>query len=51
MKEMYRSFSKPTFVRSLQQLIPEVTEDDLVPAHAGVRAQALMPTESSWTTF
>ena len=43
MKEMYRSFSKAAFVRSLQQLIPEVTEDDLVPTHAGVRAQALMP--------
>jgi L-2-hydroxyglutarate oxidase len=43
MKEMHRSFSKAAFVRSLQQLIPEVTEDDLVPTHAGVRAQALMP--------
>lgn len=43
MKEMYRSFSKAAFVRSLQQLIPEVTEDDLIPTHAGVRAQALMP--------
>jgi L-2-hydroxyglutarate oxidase len=41
--EMYRSVSKRAFVRSLQQLIPEVTEDDLVPTHAGVRAQALMP--------
>jgi (S)-2-hydroxyglutarate dehydrogenase len=30
-------------VKSLQQLIPEVTEEDLVPAHSGVRAQALMP--------
>ncbi len=30
-------------MRSLQQLIPEVTEDDLIPTHAGVRAQALMP--------
>jgi L-2-hydroxyglutarate oxidase len=41
--EMYRSVSKRAFVRTLQQLIPEVTEDDLVPTHAGVRAQALMP--------
>jgi (S)-2-hydroxyglutarate dehydrogenase len=43
MMEMVRSLSKRTFVKSLQKLIPEVTEDDLVPTHAGVRAQALMP--------
>jgi L-2-hydroxyglutarate oxidase len=30
------------FVRSLQQLIPELRPEDLVPCHAGVRAQALM---------
>jgi (S)-2-hydroxyglutarate dehydrogenase len=42
-REMWRSFSKKSFVRSLQQLIPEVTEDDVVPTHAGVRAQALKP--------
>jgi (S)-2-hydroxyglutarate dehydrogenase len=41
--EMRRSFSKAAFVRSLQRLIPEVQSDDLVPAHAGVRAQALKP--------
>ena len=41
--EMVRSVSKRAFVKSLQQLIPEVTEEDLVPAHSGVRAQALMP--------
>jgi (S)-2-hydroxyglutarate dehydrogenase len=41
-KEMIRSFSKAFFVRSLQRLIPEVQADDLIPAHAGVRAQALM---------
>lgn len=41
-EEMHRSFSKAAFVRSLQQLIPEVTSEDLVPCHAGVRAQALM---------
>ena len=43
MMEMVRSVSKRAFVKSLQQLIPEVTEEDLVPAHSGVRAQALMP--------
>ncbi|HBB30562.1 MAG TPA: L-2-hydroxyglutarate oxidase [Cyanobacteria bacterium UBA8803] len=41
-KEMVRSFSKAAFVRSLQQLIPEVQADDVIPTHAGVRAQALM---------
>jgi L-2-hydroxyglutarate oxidase len=41
-QEIIRSFSKAAFVRSLQQLIPEVQADDLVPSHAGVRAQALM---------
>jgi (S)-2-hydroxyglutarate dehydrogenase len=42
MQEMIRSFSKAAFVRSLQKLIPEVQAEDLVPSHAGVRAQALM---------
>jgi (S)-2-hydroxyglutarate dehydrogenase len=41
--EMYRSWSKRAFVRSLQRLVPEVSVDDLVPAKAGVRAQALLP--------
>jgi L-2-hydroxyglutarate oxidase len=42
MQEMIRSFSKAAFVRSLQKLIPEVRAEDLIPSHAGVRAQALM---------
>lgn len=41
MSEFHRSFSKATFVKSLQQLIPEVVAKDLVPSEAGVRAQAL----------
>lgn len=41
-KEIIRSFSKAAFVRSLQRLIPEVTAEDVIPTHAGVRAQALM---------
>ncbi|WP_017726304.1 L-2-hydroxyglutarate oxidase [Halalkalibacterium ligniniphilum] len=40
-EEMIRSFSKKKFVENLQQLIPEVKEDDLVPGPSGVRAQAL----------
>ncbi|MBE9136292.1 L-2-hydroxyglutarate oxidase [Nodosilinea sp. LEGE 07088] len=43
LKEIIRSFSKAAFVRSLQRLIPEVESADLVPTHAGVRAQALAP--------
>lgn len=42
MQEMIRSVFKQAFVRSLQRLIPEVQSEDLVPTHAGVRAQALM---------
>jgi L-2-hydroxyglutarate oxidase len=43
LRELYRSFSKKAFTGSLQRLIPEVQEADLVPAPAGVRAQALLP--------
>ncbi|MCK6447460.1 MAG: L-2-hydroxyglutarate oxidase [Planctomycetes bacterium] len=41
--EVWRSLSKRAFTRSLQKLIPEVREEHLRPAHAGVRAQALAP--------
>jgi (S)-2-hydroxyglutarate dehydrogenase len=41
-QEIIRSFSKAAFVRSLQTLIPEIQSEDLIPTHAGVRAQALM---------
>lgn len=40
-KEIVRSLSKKVFVQSLQRLIPEITEDDLVVSESGVRAQAL----------
>ena len=40
MAEMHRSFSKKAFVRTLQKLIPEIQEDDLIPGGAGVRAMA-----------
>jgi L-2-hydroxyglutarate oxidase len=39
--EQWRSLSKRAFVRSLQELVPEVTGSDLRRAGAGVRAQAL----------
>ena len=41
--EMRRSLSKPAFVRLLQRLIPELQMSDIVPTHAGVRAQAVRP--------
>ncbi|KRF51848.1 hydroxyglutarate oxidase [Bacillus sp. Soil745] len=41
MDEYVRSFSKKQFTKSLQELIPEIQEDDLIPAPSGVRAQAL----------
>lgn len=39
--EMWRSWSRRAFVRALQRLVPEIHADDLEPAPAGVRAQAL----------
>jgi L-2-hydroxyglutarate oxidase len=42
-QEMVRSFSRAAFVRSLQRLVPEITDEDVIPSEAGVRAQALRP--------
>jgi L-2-hydroxyglutarate oxidase len=39
--EFHRSFSKPSFTRSLQRLVPEIRVADLVRDGSGVRAQAL----------
>lgn len=39
--EMYRSVNRRVFLKSLQRLVPEVQEGDLIPAEAGIRAQAL----------
>ncbi len=39
--EMYRSFSPKAFLRSAQQLIPELKPGDLKRSRTGVRAQAL----------
>lgn len=41
MHEYYRSFSKATFARALQKLVPEIREQDLAPGGSGVRAQAV----------
>lgn len=39
--EMWRSVSKAAFVRALQRLVPDIRSEDLEPAPAGVRAQAV----------
>lgn len=39
--EVLRSLSPAAFARSLARLVPGITADDLVPAPAGVRAQAV----------
>jgi L-2-hydroxyglutarate oxidase len=39
--EMWRSFSKRAFVKALSRLIPEIRTEHLLPAPAGVRAQAV----------
>jgi L-2-hydroxyglutarate oxidase len=41
--EVLRSLSRRRFARSLARLVPAVGREDLVRAHAGVRAQALLP--------
>ena len=38
--EYYRSFSKMEFVRSLQKLVPDIREEDLMSGGSGIRAQA-----------
>jgi (S)-2-hydroxyglutarate dehydrogenase len=41
--EVRRSLSRKRFAESLARLVPAITEADIVPAGAGVRAQALTP--------
>ncbi len=41
MAEQYRSWVKPAFVKSLQKMVPELTESDLTQGGSGVRAQAV----------
>jgi L-2-hydroxyglutarate oxidase LhgO len=41
--EWWRSWSKAAFVRALQRLVPEIRAEDLTPAPAGIRAQAVRP--------
>ena len=44
--EMWRSFSKAAFVKALQRLMPDIRAADLLPAPAGIRAQAVLPNGS-----
>jgi L-2-hydroxyglutarate oxidase LhgO len=41
--EVFRSISKRAFAKELATLVPAITAADLVPAPAGIRAQALLP--------
>jgi (S)-2-hydroxyglutarate dehydrogenase len=41
--EVWRSLSKSAFVAALQRLLPELKSEDVKPAGAGVRAQAVDP--------
>jgi L-2-hydroxyglutarate oxidase len=41
--EVHRSLSKRAFLHALQRLIPELRDEDIQPAGAGVRAQTLTP--------
>jgi len=40
--ELRRSLSRAAFTRAVRRLVPAVTPDDLIPASAGVRAQAVL---------
>jgi L-2-hydroxyglutarate oxidase len=42
--ELWRSWSRWAFAKALQRLVPDVGVDDVLPAGAGVRAQALSKT-------
>lgn len=39
--EWKKTMSKTAFTKAVQQMMPSITEDDLVPATSGVRAQAI----------
>lgn len=43
MQEILRSVSKKRFLESLRRMIPDLSEHDLKPSPAGIRAQAVTP--------
>jgi len=42
-KEMYRSFSRSAFLKTLQRLVPEIRDEHISHSPAGVRAMAVQP--------
>jgi L-2-hydroxyglutarate oxidase LhgO len=42
-EEFHRSLSKRAFWNGLRRLVPDISEDDLIPGGSGVRAQAVNP--------
>jgi (S)-2-hydroxyglutarate dehydrogenase len=50
-QEMWRSLNKSAFVRALARLVPEIRASHLVPAPAGVRAQAIDATGAMMDDF
>jgi len=42
--EYHRSFSKSAFLSSLQQLVPAISDEDIIKGRTGVRAMACAPT-------
>lgn len=51
LSELWRSFSRGAFAHALQRLVPEVRPEHLLPAPAGVRAQAVAPDGSLQDDF
>jgi L-2-hydroxyglutarate oxidase len=49
--EMWRSVNRRAFLQSLRRLVPAVSLEDLIPAAAGVRAQAVAPDGSILDDF
>jgi len=41
--ELYRSLSRRAFLRALQRLVPDLSDEDLEPGGSGVRAQTITP--------
>ena len=41
LEEIWRSWSRQAFIRSIQHLVPEMRVDDLQPGLSGIRAQAM----------
>lgn len=49
--EMWRSASKAAFVKALQRLVPDIRSEHMIPAPAGIRAQAIKPDGSMLDDF